>query len=109
MATEAARLERKESTERKREKREKTLDSHRPSHGRHKLTENLGVPFAEPFHISFDFILHRSCHALNPVRAREYDRTKERPGDHQQIQSGASVKRPLHEHQHQEAFSQPQG
>jgi hypothetical protein len=35
MATEAARLERKESTERKREKREKTLDSYRPSHGRH--------------------------------------------------------------------------
>jgi hypothetical protein len=37
MATEAARLERKESTERKREKREKTLDSYRPSHGRHMV------------------------------------------------------------------------
>jgi hypothetical protein len=34
MATEAARLERKESTERKKEKRENTLDSYRPSHGR---------------------------------------------------------------------------
>jgi hypothetical protein len=40
MATEAVRLERKESTgrkekKRKREKEKKTLDSYRPSHGRH--------------------------------------------------------------------------
>jgi hypothetical protein len=36
MATEAARLERKESTERKKRETEKnTLDSYRPSHGRH--------------------------------------------------------------------------
>jgi len=35
MATEAARLERKESTGRKKKKEKNTLDSYRPSHGRH--------------------------------------------------------------------------
>jgi hypothetical protein len=34
MATEAAGLEQKESTERKREKKKNILDSYRPSHGR---------------------------------------------------------------------------
>jgi hypothetical protein len=35
MATKAARLERKESIGRKKKKRKNTLDSYRPSHGRH--------------------------------------------------------------------------
>jgi len=53
MATEAARLESKESTEGKEKKEKNTLDSYRPSHGRHVASQ--GRWFAIVYQIFLDF------------------------------------------------------
>jgi hypothetical protein len=49
MATEAAGLEQKESTERKREKKKNILDSYRPSHGRHSVPRQLRARLEKRF------------------------------------------------------------